>query len=446
MRSFRAVGDEPVFIEHGDGPFVFDADSNRYVDLVCGWGSCLHGHAYPSVVEAVIKAADKGLGFGACCEAESRLAEIIIGAIPSIERVRFVNSGTEAVMSAIRLARAATGRTKILKFAGGYHGHVDSLLVSAGSGAATLGRPDSAGVPESIASTTIVAPYNDLAEVEAAVTSYGKELAGILVEPIAGNMGFVPPVQGFLAGLRSLCDRCGALLIFDEVMTGFRVAWGGYQTLNQSPSPRAGAPCEHFAGPGAGAARAGALNPNPSPNPSVGAPNAIDSRPDITVLGKVIGGGMPVAAYGGTAALMSNVSPLGPMYQAGTLSGNPVAMAAGIAALSACKEQTYNRLRQISRALTEGLQMKARESGFELQTGSCGGLWGLAFSPRPIRNFDDAKSCDHSRYAQFFRAMMDRGVFLPPSSFEALFVSAAHESAVEQVIAAADKSFRSLRR
>ncbi len=285
VRAFRAVGGNPVFLQRAKGAYVFDADGNEYVDLVGSWGPAIVGHAHPAVVEAVSKTAADGISFGACCALEQQLAEIIVGALPSVEMLRFVNSGTEATMSAMRLARAATGRDKVLKFLGGYHGHVDSLLVAAGSGAVTFGSPDSAGVPKAFAESTLLAPYNDLEAVTGILEKHGGEIAAILIEPIAGNMGYVKPTDDFLRGLRSLCDKHGCLLVFDEVMTGFRVAWGGYQSV-------------------------------------------CGVRPDLTCLGKVVGGGMPVAAYGGSRELMSHVSPLGPMYQAGTLSGNPVGMAA----------------------------------------------------------------------------------------------------------------------
>jgi len=286
VRAFRAVGGDPVFVDRVEGPFVYDVDGHRYIDLVGSWGPAIVGHAHGDVLAAVGAAVGRGLSFGACCASEAELAEVVVGALPSVEMVRFVNSGTEASMSAIRLARAATGRGKVVKFLGCYHGHVDSLLVAAGSGAATLGSPDSAGVSTAIANTTLLARYNDLSSVGEVLGAHGGDVAAIIVEPVAGNMGMVLPSAGFLEGLRSLCDRQGCLLIFDEVMTGFRVAWGGYQVL-------------------------------------------CGVSPDLTCLGKVIGGGMPVAAYGGSRALMSRVSPLGPVYQAGTLSGNPVGMAAG---------------------------------------------------------------------------------------------------------------------
>lgn len=401
VRAFGAVGGEPVFVERVEGAYVFDADGNRYVDLVGSWGPAIVGHAHPAVVEAVQAAAGRGLSFGACCAAETELAELIVGALPSIELVRFVNSGTEATMSAIRLARAATGRDGIVKFVGCYHGHVDALLVAAGSGAATFGTPDSAGVPKSTAELTQLAPYNDLAAVERIMSEHGDGIAAILVEPVAGNMGLVEPAPGFLEGLRSLCDRHGTLLIFDEVMTGFRVAWGGYQ-------------------------------------------NVCDVRPDLTCLGKVIGGGMPVAAYGGPRNIMEQVSPLGPAYQAGTLSGNPLGMASGIATLNLCKtDGFYEELAAKSTSLVEGLRSAASAAGVALQGSARGGMFGMSLSDRPVHNFDDAKACDHQRYAAFFRAMLDRSVWLPPSGYEAMFVSAAHDDeAITAVLAAARESFR----
>jgi len=403
VRAFRAVGGEPVFVERAEGAFVIDVDGNRYVDLVGSWGPVIVGHAHPAVIDAVKRAAEKGLSFGACCAAEAELAETIVSAIPSVEVVRFVNSGTEATMSVMRLARAATGRSKILKFLGCYHGHVDALLVSAGSGAATFGVPDSAGVPQAVAQATLLAPYNDLTAVEQVMRDQGDGVAAIIVEPIAGNMGMVAPVKGFLAGLRKFCDAHGALLVFDEVMTGFRVAWGGYQ-------------------------------------------NVCGVTPDLTCLGKVIGGGMPVAAYGGPRAMMEMVSPLGPVYQAGTLSGNPVAMAAGSATLALCRaEGFYEELEKKARSLTDGLRRAAAEAGVSIQTGAAGGMFGIALSDGPVRNFADAQACDHELYARFFRAMLDRGVWLPPSGYEAMFVSSAHDDeAIARVIDAAGESFRSL--
>ena len=402
VRAFRAVGGKPVFVERVEGPYVYDVDGRQYLDLVGSWGPAIVGHAHPEVVKAVNRAVGKGLSFGACCAAEAELAEIIVGAIPSVEMVRLVNSGTEATMSAIRLARAVTGRPKVVKFLGCYHGHVDALLVAAGSGAATFGVPDSAGVPAAVAETTLLAAYNDLTAVERIMSEQAADVAAILVEPLAGNMGFVEPVEGFLEGLRALCDRHGSLLIFDEVMTGFRVAWGGYQ-------------------------------------------NVCGISPDLTCLGKVIGGGMPVAAYGGPKSLMERVSPLGPMYQAGTLSGNPIGLAAGIATLSICRaEGFYEGLHTCASRLADGLRSAAAQAGVTVQTGARGGMLGMAMLDRPVRNFADAGACDHALFAGFFRAMLDRGVWLPPSGYEAMFVSAAHDDeAITRIIAAAAESFRS---
>jgi glutamate-1-semialdehyde 2,1-aminomutase len=399
VRAFRAVGGEPVFVDRMEGAYVYDVDGNAYVDLVGSWGSAVVGHAHPDVVAAVQRAATRGLSFGACCAAEAELAAIIVDALPSIELVRFVNSGTEATMSAIRLARAATGRSRIVKFLGCYHGHADGLLVASGSGAATLGVPDSAGVPASYAAETLLAPYNDLEALARLMDERGAEVASILVEPIAGNMGFVEPVSGFLPGLRELCDRHGSLLIFDEVMTGFRVAWGGYQ-------------------------------------------NVCGVRPDLTCLGKAIGGGMPVAAYGGPRSLMERVSPLGPVYQAGTLSGNPIGMAAGIATLTLCRaDGFYPTLEERTRRLADGLRAAGADAGVAVQSGAAGGMWGFAFRDRPVRTFADAQAADHARFGRFFHAMLDRGVWLPPSGYEAMFVSAAHDDhAIARVLDAARES------
>jgi glutamate-1-semialdehyde 2,1-aminomutase len=403
VRAFRAVGGTPIFVDRAAGAYINDVDGNQYIDLVGTWGPAIVGHAHPVVLRAVKQAADKGLSFGACCQTEAALAGLIANALPSVELVRFVNSGTEATMSAMRLARAATGRSRIVKFLGCYHGHVDGLLVAAGSGAATFGSPDSAGVPREFAELTLLAPYNDLAAVERIMGEQGKEVAAILVEPIAGNMGFVEPAEGFLEGLRALCDRHGSLLVFDEVMTGFRTAWGGYQ-------------------------------------------NICGVKPDLTCLGKVIGGGMPVAAYAGPKSIMEQVSPLGPTYQAGTLSGNPIGMAAGIATLQLCKvEGFYESLDAKARRLTEGLAAAAKQAGIPLQTGYCGGMLGMALLDRPVRSFADAQAGDHQLYAKFFHAMLERGVWLPPSGYEAMFVSAAHDDeAIERIVAAAKKSFQSI--
>jgi glutamate-1-semialdehyde 2,1-aminomutase len=403
VRAFKAVGGNPVFVRRAAGARLWDADGHEFIDLVGSWGPAVVGHAHPAVVEAVQKAAADGLSFGACCAAEAELAEMICGALPSVEMLRFVCSGTEACMSSIRLVRAATGRTKIVKFIGCYHGHADALLVSAGSGAATFGTPNSAGVPASFVQDTLLAPYNDLAAVTRIMAENGREIAGIFVEPVAGNMGYVAPVAGFLEGLRNLCDQHGSLLVFDEVMTGFRVAWGGYQ-------------------------------------------RTVGVRPDLTTLGKVIGGGLPVAAYGGPRRIMELVSPLGPMYQAGTLSGNPLGMAAGIATLNLCRAPGfYETLGKRTLRLVEGLQAAAAEAGIAIQAGGQGGMFGFFFSASPVVNFADAQKADHARFARFFRAMLDRGVWLPPSGYEAMFTSSAHDAAaIDQVVVAAAESFRSV--
>jgi glutamate-1-semialdehyde 2,1-aminomutase len=384
VRAFGSVGGVPRFIASGKGPRIVDSDGNSYIDYVGSWGSLILGHAHPAVVRAVRAAASRGTSFGAPTQAEVEIAELICKALPSVQRLRFVNSGTEATMSAIRLARAATGRKRILKFEGCYHGHADALLVGAGSGVATLGIPGSPGVPEEFARLTIQSPYNDLAAVTAAFRRYGEEIAGVLVEPVAGNMGCVPPAPGFLAGLREICDRAGALLIFDEVMTGFRVAWGGAQ-------------------------------------------RRFRIRPDLTCLGKVVGGGLPAAAYGGRRELMKQIAPEGPVYQAGTLSGNPLAMAAGLETLTRLSEPgVYATLEDRGRELTEGLVEIARENGVELTATCLGGMFGFFFHPGPVRNFEDAKRAHAERFRRFFTGMLEGGVYLAPSPFEAGFVSVAH--------------------
>ncbi len=384
VRAFGSVGGVPRFIVSGKGPRVTDVDGNSYVDYVGSWGPLILGHAHPAVVKAVRAAASRGTSFGAPTEAEVEIAELICKALPSVQRLRFVNSGTEATMSAIRLARAATGRKRILKFEGCYHGHADALLVGAGSGVATLGIPGSPGVPEEFARLTIQSPYNDLAAVTAAFQRHGKEIACVLVEPVAGNMGCVPPLPGFLAGLREICDRAGALLIFDEVMTGFRVAWGGAQ-------------------------------------------RRFRVRPDLTCLGKVVGGGLPAAAYGGPRELMKQMAPEGPVYQAGTLSGNPLAMAAGLETLKRLSAPgVYETLEERGQQLTAGLMEIAGQNELELATTCVGGMFGFFFHPGPIRNFEDAKKSHGERYRRFFAAMLEEGIYLAPSPFEAGFVSLAH--------------------
>lgn len=403
VRAFKSVGGHPRFVKSAQGPYIYDLDDRRYIDLVGSWGPAIVGHAHPQVIAAVQEAASRGLSFGASCEVETELAELILSALPGHDKIRFVSSGSEAVMSAIRLIRAATGRNKIIKFIGNYHGHADSLLVAAGSGAATQGVPDSAGVPDAVASLTLLAPYNDIAAVQQLFEQHGADIAGLLIEPIAGNMGYVAPIDGFIESLRTLCDQHGSLLVFDEVMTGFRVAWGGYQNL-----------CK--------------------------------INPDVTCLGKVIGGGMPVAAYAARSELMDLVSPLGPMYQAGTLSGNPVGMTAGLATLRICQSNGfYENLNALSHQLIDGIRAAANECGVPITTGATGGMAGFAFSSKPIRNFDDASAADHARFAQFFHAMLERGIWLPPSGYEACFVSAAHhQSHIDAVIEAARESLKAI--
>jgi glutamate-1-semialdehyde 2,1-aminomutase len=401
VRAFRAVGGEPPFIVHGEGARVRDADGREYVDLICSWGPLIAGHAHPQVVEAVAKQAARGTSYGMPTPGEVELAELICAALPSIEMVRFVSSGTEAAMSALRLARAATGRDAVLKFAGCYHGHADALLAKAGSGVATLGLPDSAGVPVATAAGTMTVAFNDLAAVEHAADA--TPMAAIIVEPYAGNMGCVPPRPGFLEGLRRVADRTGALLIFDEVITGFRV------------------------GPGGAQGRTGV-------------------RPDLTCLGKVIGGGLPVGAYGGSRALMRHVAPLGPMYQAGTLSGNPLAMAAGIATLRLLDGSAYMRLEALGARLERGLAAAARHSiGIPARVQRVASLLTLFFTEREVWNEDDAKTSDRDRFAAFHRAMLRRGVLLPPSQLECMFVSLAHDEAtIDAVCAAAAASMEEI--
>jgi glutamate-1-semialdehyde 2,1-aminomutase len=386
VRAFGSVGGTPRFIARGRGAYLVDADGHRYVDYVMSWGALILGHAAPEAVAAIGRQAALGTSYGAPTELETGLASRIITAIPSIEMVRFVSTGTEATMSAIRLARAATGRRKIIKFAGCYHGHADPFLVQAGSGIATLGLPDSPGVTLAATADTLTAPFNDIALASAIAEASPHEIAAVVVEPIAGNMGMVPPEAGFLEGLRELCTRIGAVLIFDEVMTGFRVAYGGAQTL-------------------------------------------YGVTPDLTCLGKVIGGGLPAAAYGGARALMEQVAPAGPVYQAGTLSGNPLAMAAGIATLDRlCVPGTYEALGAATEALALELRGAAARAGIPIHSTARGGMWGFSFSDQPVRDFATAQRTDRKRYARFFHAMLDRGVYLAPSPFEAAFVSIAHNS------------------
>jgi len=401
VRAFRAVGGDPPVIAHGRGARIYDVDGNEYIDYVCSWGPLILGHAPPAVVEVLRRAAERGTSYGAPTELELEMAQLVVDAVPSIEMVRFVSSGTEATMSALRLARAYTGRSKVLKFDGCYHGHADGLLVKAGSGVATLGLPDSPGVPESYARETLVAPYNDLAAVREIFDRDGRDIAAVIVEPVAGNMGVVAPQPGFLEGLREITRQAGALLIFDEVITGFRVSYGGAQAL-------------------------------------------YGVMPDLTCLGKIIGGGLPVGAYGGRRDVMAMVAPAGPVYQAGTLSGNPMAMAAGITMLRTLRDGgIYQALEIVTAELAAGLADAARHAEAEVTINRVGSLMTVFFTAGPVTDYASARASDTERYGRFFRAMLDRGVYLAPSQFEALFVSAAHGSAdVAQTVEAAREAFR----
>jgi glutamate-1-semialdehyde 2,1-aminomutase len=404
VRSFNGVGGKPLFIQSARGAYVIDADNNEYIDYVGSWGPMIAGHAHPRIITAVIECAKNGLSFGAPTELEIQLAEKVCQLIPSIEKVRMVNSGTEATMSAIRLARGFTKRNKIIKFAGCYHGHADSLLVQAGSGALTLGVPSSAGVPESIAEHTLIAEFNRLDTVQNVFDQWGDDIAAIIVEPVPGNMNCVPPLKEFLPGLRALCDNYHSVLIFDEVMTGFRVALGGAQA--------------HYA-----------------------------VKPDLTTLGKVIGGGMPVGAFGGRAEIMDCIAPLGPVYQAGTLSGNPIAMAAGLASLELVSEPDFFlKITQTTEQLLQGLRERARAAGIPLCTTSVGGMFGLFFTEaNEIKTFDDVKKCDIARFKQFFHAMLEEGIYLAPSAYEAGFVSSMHgEKEISKTLQASEKVFGKL--
>jgi glutamate-1-semialdehyde 2,1-aminomutase len=399
VRAFRAVGGTPFFVAHGHGSSLADVDGEEYLDYVCSWGALILGHAHPVVLDAVRAAAGRGWTYGAPCEAEVDLAEEVRQRMPSLEMMRFVNSGTEATMAAVRLARAATGRDIIIKFEGCYHGHADSFLVKAGSGVATLGLPDSPGVPTALAGLTLTAPFNDARSVADLFREHADRIAAVIVEPYVGNAGFIPPESDFHPALRSLCDRHGALLIFDEVMTGFRVAAGGAQ-------------------------------------------ERLGVKPDLTTLGKIVGGGFPVGVYGGRADLMKRVAPEGPVYQAGTLSGNPVAMAAGLATLrETSKPGFYETLNRRTDRLVSGLQNAARRNGVAVTSGHAGSMWGLYFTPGPVRSYADARQSDTALFARWHKAALARGVFLAPSAFEAGFVSAAHSDAdidftIEQLDAA----------
>jgi glutamate-1-semialdehyde 2,1-aminomutase len=398
VRAYRAVGGDPVFIDHAHGPYLYDVDGNRYLDYVQSWGPMILGHTHPAVVEAVVQAAHNGFSFGAPTEAENELARLVIESILSIEMVRFVNSGTEATMSALRLARAYTGRKKLIKFSGCYHGHADMLLVQAGSGVATMGLPDSPGVPAEATEHTLIAPYNNSAAVAELFRAYPQEIAAVIVEPVAANMGLVLPKSGFLETLRDLTRQYGALLIFDEVITGFRVALGGMQE------------------------RTGIM-------------------PDLTCLGKIIGGGMPVGAYGGRRDIMEQVAPVGAMYQAGTLSGNPLAMAAGIATLKEIRKPgQYDALERKRQLLVDGITRAIQDSGITVQWTSFGSMFCLFFTDRPVTNYAEAKTADTARFARYFWSMLRQGIALPPSQFETCFISLALDDAmIEETI----QSFRS---
>jgi glutamate-1-semialdehyde 2,1-aminomutase len=401
VRAFRSVGCDPLYVVRGEGSRIWDADGNEYLDYIGSWGPLILGHAAPSVMEAVIAAARKGTSFGASTPAEADLAELVISAFPHMQKVRFVSSGTEATMSAIRLARAYTKRKYIVKFEGCYHGHADALLVKAGSGVATLGIPGSAGVPEEFTQFTLALPYNDVAALEQAFEKFKDQIACVIVEPVVGNMGCVPPVRGYLQALRAITRRDNALLIFDEVMTGFRLAFGGAQELY-----------------------------------------AIE--PDLTTTGKIIGGGLPVGGYGGASEIMNLISPLGPVYQAGTLSGNPLAMAAGYATLSYLRDHKdiYSKLDQLAGKLVAGIAAAAEDAGVSMCYNRVGSMFTWFFERGPITDWTSAAKCDTEAFGRFFRAMLDNGIYLPPSQFEAAFLSAAHtEQDVQHSIAAAKNAF-----
>ncbi|MGA3081255.1 MAG: glutamate-1-semialdehyde 2,1-aminomutase [Terracidiphilus sp.] len=403
VRAFRAVGGAPPFVERAEGAWLIDADGNRYIDYFVSWGPMILGHAFPPVVEAIQRAARNSASFGASTAAEADLAERVVACYPAIEKLRFVSSGTEATMSAIRLARAATGRKIIVKFEGCYHGHSDGLLVKAGSGVATFGIPGSAGVPEEIAQLTYALPYNDIAAVEAAFDAHPDAIAAVILEPVVGNAGCILPAPGYLAGLRALTRREGALLIADEVMTGFRVALGGA--------------CELY---------------------------SLD--PDLVTLGKIVGGGMPVGVFGGKLRFMNLLAPLGPVYQAGTLSGNPLAMAAGIATLSylqAHAAEVYPQLEATAKAVAEGVAAEAARAGVPLTLNRVGSMWTWFFTANPVTDYAQAAQTDTAAFGRFHNAMLDRGIWLPPSQFEAAFLSTAHgEAEVEATIAAARETFK----
>jgi glutamate-1-semialdehyde 2,1-aminomutase len=404
VRACKSVGADPLFIQSAKGAVVIDADGNRYIDYIGSWGPMILGHRHPSVMAAIRRALERGASFGAPTDLEIELAELVAEAVPSVKMVRMVNSGTEAAMSAIRLARGVTGRDLVIKFDGCYHGHVDTLLVAAGSGVATLAIPGSPGVPESVALNTLSLPFNDIERFTLVMQARGDETACVIVEPVAGNMGLVPPAPGFLKTLRQLTEKHGALLIFDEVMTGFRVAYGGAQALYKI-------------------------------------------KPDLTCFGKIIGGGLPVGAYGGRRRIMSQIAPQGPVYQAGTLSGNPLAMAAGIATLKQLKKKGfYEKLEKKSARLSAGLAKAASRAGIPAQVGHVGSMLGMFFCDGPVRSFDDAKRCDLKRFSKFYRGMREEGVYIAPSQFEALFLSAAHTTAqIDATVRAAERVLSGLK-
>ena len=404
VRAFNGVGGTPLFIDHADGAYVFDADGKKYTDYVGSWGPMILGHNHPKIREAVIDAAQKGLSYGAPTAIEVEMAKKVIELVPSMDQVRMVSSGTEATMSAIRLARGYTGRDKILKFEGCYHGHADSLLVKAGSGALTMGVPSSPGIPADLAQHTLTVSFNDLEEVKAVFAECGSDIACIIIEPVAGNMNCIPPVAGFLEGLREICDEHGSVLIFDEVMTGFRVALGGAQAY-------------------------------------------YNITPDLTTLGKILGGGMPVGAFGGKQAIMDHIAPCGGVYQAGTLSGNPVAMAAGLASLEGISEPgLYESLTVKAERLCAGFQQAADEAGIPLTTNTVGGMFGIFFTDQDsVTSFAQSTACDGERFKKFFHLMLEQGVYLAPSAFEAGFVTTAHtDEDIENTIKAAAVCFKAL--
>jgi glutamate-1-semialdehyde 2,1-aminomutase len=396
VRAFKSVGGQPIVFDRVKGAYIWDVDGNQYIDYVGSWGPAICGHTHPEVIQALHDVLEKGTSFGAPSYLENVLAEMVIAAVPSIEMVRFVNSGTEACMAVLRLMRAFTGRDKVIKFEGCYHGHADMFLVKAGSGVATLGLPDSPGVPKSVTASTLTAPFNDLEAVKALFAENPDQIAGVILEPVVGNAGFIPPQPGFLQGLRDLTQQHGALLVFDEVMTGFRIAYGGAQAK-------------------------------------------FDITPDLTTLGKIIGGGLPVGAYGGRREIMSMVAPAGPMYQAGTLSGNPLAMTAGIKTLELLQRPgTYEQLDQITKKLTNGLLQVAQDTGHAACGGQISAMFGLFFTAGPIHNYEDAKQADLNKFARFHRGLLEQGVYLAPSQFEAGFTSLAHtEADIDRTLEAA---------